>query len=102
MPDTKNPEGPAKTERQPVQGNDPGTTLPVDPAKTPTVDEIHAKLPDDAPGAPIGDHEKDYADASREAALHPRHLPGLHRDEPGGALKPDDEHDPGINANVVS
>lgn len=68
---------------------------------TPTVEQIHAKLPGDVPGVPVESSE-DYAKRSEEASLHPRHFPGLHRESVGGPLVADDKDDPGINLNVIS
>jgi hypothetical protein len=68
------------------------------------VDELHARLPGDVPGA-AESREQQEARLKREeeAALHPSAYPGMHRETRRGPLVADDgQDDPGINANVIS
>lgn len=89
---------PAGSRQEPV-ARPYGSPRPVE--NPPTVEQLHAKLPDDAPGRPL-ESDEDYARRSEEESLHPRHFPGLHRESPGGPLVADDKNDPGINLNVIS
>src|ERR1700689_4094418 len=62
-----------------------GAPQPV-PGRTPTVEELHARLPDDAPGAGSKEHREARLKREEEAHLHPPAYPGMHRETPRGEL----------------